>query len=296
MIDRACISLNSRCNLNCPYCHFASKKNNDHTRLNEFSSEEVTLFCRNLEEYIQRNDIALFKLGIVGSGEPLLSFDALKTIVEYYASSSIKNRMKMYVISNGTLLNDEIIAFFYKYRDLIELNISLDGDPEINERVRGKYPDLSLYKKAFGKMPKINAVVTKEIINNQERVLRFFVENGFSQVNFSKVFGVNEPSISISNKEYELFLSMAKTLGIESRQNIIKDKYDCAKYGRLCGVGKNNIFVTRTGVYPCGRFMDLKQFQIGCWNEPIDKLEARLSNLKPCPNGECYYEYNKVGI
>lgn len=296
MIDRACISLNSRCNLNCPYCHFASKKNNECTKLNEFSSKEVTRFCTNLDNYIREHNLEAFKLGIVGSGEPLLSFKALKTIVEHYANSDIKDKMKMYVISNGTLLNNEIVQFFYSNKNLVELNISLDGDPEINTKIRGVYPDLSLYKETFGRMPKINAVVTKEIIDNQERILRFFVENGFNQVNFSKVFGTKDSSICVSDEEYESFLAKAKLMGIESRQNVIEDKYDCAKYGRLCGVGRNNIFITRTGVYPCGRFMDLKQFQVGFWNEPIDTIETRLNGFEPCPRGECYYEYNKVGI
>ena len=296
MIDRACISLNARCNLNCSYCHFASKKNNQYTKINEFSVEEAKVFCGNLSKYIKNHNVPSFKLGIVGSGEPLLSFGALKAIVDYFSISDLKERIKMYVISNGTLLTEEMVRFFYEHKDIIELNISLDGDPEINKRLRGVYPDLSVYKDIFGRMPKINAVVTREIIDNQNRILSFFVENGFTHINFSKVFGTNDPTITISKEEYNAFLMNAKSLGVESRQNTIEEKYDCAKYGRLCGVGRNNLFITRTGVYPCGRFMDLKQFIVGEWNEPIDIIEKQLNKLEPCPKGECYYEFNKVGI
>lgn len=296
MIDRACISLNARCNLNCSYCHFASKKNNQYSKLNEFSIEEAELFCMNLSNYIIKHSISHFKLGIVGSGEPLLSFGVLKTIVVFFASSDLKDIVRMYVISNGTLLSKEIVYFFYKYKEIIELNISLDGDPEINKRLRGRFPDLSVYKGVFGKMPKINAVVTREIIENQNRIFSFFIENGFRQINFSKVFGSIDNSISISKDDYESFLTNAKAFGLDSRQNIIEEKFDCAKYGRLCGVGRNNIFIARTGVYPCGRFMDLKQFVIGEWCDTIDTIEEKLNKLVPCPKGECYYEFNKVGI
>ena len=295
MIDRACISLNARCNLNCAYCHFSSKKNNEQTKQNEFSIAEVCLFCQNLIDYIKQHNIISFKLGIVGSGEPLLSFDTLKCIVELFANSDVKNVIKMYVISNGTLLNKDIVEIFFRYKDIAELNISLDGDPEINMKLRGSWPNLSLYRDIFGTMPKINAVVTKEIINNQDRILDFFTKNGYKQINFSKVFGVNDPLISVNDDEYESFLSTAKTYGIESRQNIINKKYDCAKYGRLCGVGKNNIFITRTGVYPCGRFMNLREYVIGSWNDKIDDIEKNLQRFKPCPEGDCYYEFNKVG-
>ena len=294
MIDRACISLNARCNLRCVYCHFAKKKNNEASKLNEFTVEEVKVFCSNLYCYIKKNKIPSFKLGIVGSGEPLLSFDALKTIVNYFTNSDLRDNIKMYVISNGTLLNEEIVDFFYENKDIIELNISLDGDPEINKKLRGCFPDFSLYKDKFGHMPKINAVVTKEIILNQERMLSFFVNNSFEMINFSKVFATGDPNIIVSDEEYDSFLKNAQSKGIISRQNIIEKKYDCAKYGRLCGVGRNNIFITRTGIYPCGRFMDLKEYLLGNWNDSIKDIEIALTKFTPCPDGQCYYEYNKV--
>ena len=172
----------------------------------------------------------------------------------------------------------------------------MDGDYEINNKLRGCFPDLSSYSKKFGRMPKINAVVTKEIVLNQERVLSFFVKNGFSLVNFSKVFATDDPEISVSDDEYTAFLNLALEKGIVFRQNETIKKYDCAKYGRLCGVGKNNIFITKTGIYPCGRFMDLKEYIIGKWNDPLDVIESKLSAYKPCPDGDCYYEFNKVGI
>ena len=295
MIDRACISLNARCNLKCVYCHFAQKKNNKDSLANEFSVNDTKVFCQNLYKYIKNNNISVFKLGIVGSGEPLLSFKPLKTIVEYFANGDLKNNIKIYVISNGTLLSEEIINFFYLYKDIIELNVSLDGDPEINNKLRGCFPDLSLYEKKFGRKPKINAVVTKEIILNQHRILSFFIDNGYDMVNFSKVFATNNPNIMVSDKEYDSFLKLAQSKGITSRQNIIEKKYDCAKYGRLCGVGRNNIFITKTGVYPCGRFMNIKEYVVGEWDEPFEIIENRLSKLKPCPDGCCYFEYNKVG-
>lgn len=294
MIDRACISLNARCNLNCVYCHFAAKKNNSEAKANEFSCQEVRSFCQNLYFYIKDHNISLFKLGIVGAGEPLLSFSQLKTMVDFFDGSDLRDKIRMYTISNGTLLNDEIVNYFFNHKEAVELNISLDGDESINRRLRGSFPDLTKYLEKFGFMPKINAVVTKDVINNQDMVLSFFIKNGFNKINFSKVFAINDPTICVSNQEYNAFLLHAKELGITSRQNVIENKYDCAKYGRLCGVGKNNIYIAKTGVYPCGRFMDIKAYRIGSWNDSFDLLEKNLSRLTPCPRGECYFEYNKV--
>lgn len=295
MIDRVCISLNARCNLKCVYCHFANKKNNSASKLNEFGVKDVRVICANIYEYIKDNNIPAFKIGIVGSGEPLLSFDSLKEIVTYFADSDLKERIRMYVISNGTLLSEEIVEFFYEYKTIIELNISLDGDYETNNRLRGCFPDLSIYKKVFGVLPKINAVVTKEIIENKERILSFFVDNGFRMINFSKVFGTDNPDVAVQDNDYNNFLKDAQLRGIVSRQNSGERKYDCAKYGRLCGVGRNNIFITKTGVYPCGRFMDLKEHIIANWDESFETIVNRLSRYNPCPDDQCYFEYNKVG-
>ena len=294
MIDRACISLNARCNLKCVYCHFANKKNNALSRENEFTAKEAMIFCTNLYNYIKKYGIKLFKLGIVGSGEPLLSFGVLKTIVDFFASSDLKNNIKIYTISNGTLLTKNIINYFYENRDAIDLNISIDGDKTTNEKLRGFFPDFSMYKEKFGKMPIINAVVTKETIENRKQIVSFFVDNGFDKVNFSKVFATSDSSIMVKDKEYEQFLKYAKMRGIVSRQHSIETKYDCAKYGKLCGVGRNNIFFTKTGVYPCGRFMNIKKYNIGNWDTPIEEIEKKLHEIKPCPDGFCYFEYNKV--
>lgn len=296
MIDRACISLNSKCNLRCVYCHFADKKNNENSAKNEFTTDEVKLICKNLEEYIIKQGLSSFKLGIVGAGEPLLSFAQLKVIVEYFWNNALKHIIKMYVITNGTLLNREFVSFFYEYKDIIELNVSLDGDKQINSELRGSYPKFDEYVKLFGHLPKINAVVTKEIIENQERVLNFFISEEFRMINFSRVFGTSNPLVIVTSQEYESFLQKAQALGIITRQNTKKTNYDCAKYGRLCGVGRTNVFITKTGVYPCGRFMDIESYKIADWNESLLGVEERISKYHPCPDGECYYEYHKVGI
>ena len=296
MIDRACISLNARCNLNCSYCHFAAKKNNARAKDNEFSLDDVAMFCDNLRRYIADNGIKTFKLGIVGSGEPLLSFPQLKAIVRYFYDSEQQDHIKMYTITNGTLFNDEIIDFFYEYRSIIELNVSLDGDPEINKRLRGAFPNLEIYRRKFGVMPKVNAVVTKEIIRNQQRILSYFVNNDITKINFSKVFATDDPEVAVSDVEYAEFLARAKELGIESRQNVPTKRLDCAKYGNLCGVGRNNIFIAKTGIYPCGRFMDLAEYCFADWSEPLSDVEVKMKKFAACPDGECYFEYNKVGV
>ena len=52
MIDRACISLNAKCNLNCSYCHFGNKKNNFKKEENEFEKDQLKKIIENILNYI----------------------------------------------------------------------------------------------------------------------------------------------------------------------------------------------------------------------------------------------------
>ena len=41
--------------------------------------------------------------------------------------------------------------------------------------------------------------------------------------------------------------------------------------------------------------MDLKEYVIGKWDDQIANIEVNLSKFHTCPEGQCYYEFNKVG-
>ncbi len=51
-IDRVCISINNRCNLNCKYCHFHEKK--DAVKNNTM---DIIKILDNIVKYIESKDI-----------------------------------------------------------------------------------------------------------------------------------------------------------------------------------------------------------------------------------------------
>lgn len=119
MIDRACISLNARCNLNCEYCHFGEKKNAFKRSENEFTKNQLMKLMENIISYVQNSEMDIFKLGIVGSGEPLLNFEDIVLIVQLIKINKVDNKIKLYTITNGTLLTDEILSFFMTIKKLL---------------------------------------------------------------------------------------------------------------------------------------------------------------------------------
>jgi uncharacterized protein len=291
MIDRACISLNNRCNLKCRYCHFADKSN---IKDSELTPDDVIKVIRNIADYSTDNSLSKFKLGIVGSGEPLLSFTSLETIV--LEASKYGVLFSMYTITNGVSLTGEQLRFFQTHQDLIELNFSLDGNEDVHNFFRQGYDktinSINQYKKVFGKPPRINATVTRKSLQEKERLVSYLLENGFDRVNFSCVSAVSDSLIAIEKQEYEDFLEYCSQKGISMRQKRTGSEniYDCTMYGANCGVGHTNIFITKNGIYPCGRFFGLDDYRLGDFDTALRDIELSFNTLKPLNKGQCYFD------
>lgn len=113
------LELTYRCNLNCPYCYVGSERN---------KNELTTAEWKNVIDQLPFYSIAT----LVG-GEPLIRDDFID-ILEY-VSKKILN--KVHVVSNGILINDEIIKAFIRNK-LLLLSVSLDGYGKTHDTNRGK--------------------------------------------------------------------------------------------------------------------------------------------------------------
>ena len=288
MIDRACLSLNNGCNLRCKYCHFQDKQNGD----SEFEFSEVAEVIENAHSYCEQNGIKVFKLGIVGAGEPMLKKEELFALLEYVRDKKY-SEFKMYTITNGTLLANKDIERFYEHKERINVCFSLDGYEELHNYGRAAHSavmkSVETYKSVFGKAPNINATVNAISVRNKERLFAFFKENELLNVTFSKLVGYFDDDLYISDEEFALFMECAKKEGFVSRQFNCENVYDCTMYGRLCGVGRTNIFVTPEGVYPCGRFYKNNEYLLGDYNASFFEIEKAMRKFTPVENGECYY-------
>jgi uncharacterized protein len=100
---------------------------------------DVDRILYNILCYSRQKNIPVFKIGIVGAGEPLLNFNTLKHIIEYAEREDIDNTFAFYTITNGTLVNEEMLAFFYKNRKRITINFSLDGYEKLHNYGKGAF-------------------------------------------------------------------------------------------------------------------------------------------------------------
>lgn len=309
MIDRACISINSICDLNCKYCYFYERNVINTKCISSFTKNEVINILQNISEYSELNNIN-FKIGLVGSGEPLLSVNLIEEVLQWIDDNpAARERIKLYTISNGYAVKISTLEMLYKFKHLIDLSISLDGYKELHNYARVKkvngefigtydkvFKTICEHERIFGYKPSINITVHKQTIKNKDNLITYLIDNDFKNVTFSRLVDCEFEDLKITNDEFNEFIEWIESLNLQHKINVrnisVKGKkVDCSMYGAKCGVGQTNIFFSDKKVYPCGRFIGNSKYELSEYKDRISNIEKSFSKLVPltCEEG-CYYD------
>lgn len=162
------LELTYRCNLNCPYCYVGSERNK-----NELSTDEWKKVI---------DQLPFYSIATLVGGEPLLR----KDFVDIFAYTSKKIWGKVHVVSNGILINDEIIDAFIKYK-LLLLSVSLDGYGENHNKNRnreGIFDTIisnleNLKSKKKNQMVDIKTIVLENNLDDLVKLYKLCNEMGF---------------------------------------------------------------------------------------------------------------------
>lgn len=125
--------LTNNCNLKCSYC-YANKgayNKKGFVMSSETGKKSIDLLLESiLNQNLSEGEITFF------GGEPLLEKNLLINLLEYSSNKFISNnkKIKYTIITNGTLLDLEIIQLIKKYK--ISVIVSLDGDENIHNKNR----------------------------------------------------------------------------------------------------------------------------------------------------------------
>lgn len=111
--------LTYQCNLNCPYCYVGQER-----KKNEMTTEEWFKII---------DQIPFYSFVTLVGGEPLIRKDFIP-ILERTAKKTFG---KLNVVTNGVLINDEIIDAFIRTKMML-LSVSLDGYGENHDKNRNK--------------------------------------------------------------------------------------------------------------------------------------------------------------
>ena len=278
MIDRACISINNHCNLNCTYCHFHTPEKTEYLTENNMNVYKI---LNNIKNHIDKYNISGFKLGFVGNGEPLLDYDSLRAYINYISDYLADGRIAAYTITNGTLVTEEILYFFKTYK--VNIGFSIDGISQIHNKYRcnthiAVLDAIEMFRMVNGHYPSMNCTGSRDVLDRTEETIAFFEPFG-NKITFSRMIEKN----GITLYEFQNFLDKAKV-----KLNIRTGGYDCTMYGGMCGAGINNIFYANGKIYICGNCVDLPA--IADADTPLDMIKPDIPEFN---RNTCFREILK---
>jgi len=270
--------LTNQCNFRCKYCYVdkASQVMEDKTAF---------LIIDKVFEAVKKYGIKRIDLRF-GGGEPLLEFPKIKKILGYvnerYGELIKRSGINVIsrILSNGSLINEEIIQFIKENR--VKIAVSLDGPSEIHNKqrltVKGE-GTFDLVKRSLDLLrnAKISfnvlTVVASYNLESLPDLVKWFVENkiyfGFIFVRknpFTEydLMPTNEKMIKTFSKIYDyLFLNTPNYNITPAVTNLMPHRYDIFS-DNGCGVGRNFVPFDQNGdIYPCHTSFSQKELKIG---------------------------------
>lgn len=130
--NRTCtLMLTQSCNLHCSYCYEKHKTN----RYMDFATARRCV--EEQLEVVRAEDRFAWLMVELFGGEPLLNFPVIRELVSWSRARRHAVPMMFLIISNGTLLSEEIRAWFSLNKDMVSLALSYDGSAHLQQQQRG---------------------------------------------------------------------------------------------------------------------------------------------------------------
>ena len=203
--------LTSLCNFKCKYCFVESRieKNEDSFMSKEIAEKGIQLLKRNINEKYETTVIFY-------GGEPFLNFDVMEYIIK--RTKELKMNVKYNVVSNGSIINNEIINLIKDYN--IDLGISIDGLENTNDEMRIDNNNEGTFKKTISTISLlsqngvnfgISCTISKHNMEKLDEVINLLEEYNI------KGFGYNLPAENdnIVTSENEMQLIVKNLLKVE---------------------------------------------------------------------------------
>lgn len=283
VIKAICLHVAHDCNLACKYCFAGEGEYHGDRGLMSFEVGKRALDFL-IENSGTRKNLEVDFFG----GEPSLNFEVVKQLVLYGRSIEKEHgkNFRFTYTTNGIILTDEIIDFCNK--EMSNVVLSLDGRPEINDRMRVTRGGVGSYNTIVPKFQKfierrghkdyyIRGTYTHFNTDFASDILHM-ADLGFKEISIEPVvadpkepYALKESDLPTLLEQYEI---LAKEMIKRNKKGegftfyhymIDLDGGPCiVKRVSGCGVGTEYMAVTPNGdLYPCHQFAGDPNFLLG---------------------------------
>lgn len=162
--------LNERCNFKCKYCYSASGRSTA-----ELNMEQIKPM---LDYFLstRRRAVNDRTIMFMGGGEPALSWEILKDATLYARKVTIGSCVRPHfaITTNGSILNDEMIAFFKEHDFTVQL--SFEVLPDVQNEQRGFYDTVAANVKMLteaGVKNYLRSTITEKNVDRIPEMVRY---------------------------------------------------------------------------------------------------------------------------
>ncbi len=290
ILKALCLHISHDCNLRCNYCFAGTGPFGGDREHMSFEVGKAALDLL-LEGSGDKRNLEVDFFG----GEPLLNLDVVKRLVAYGEEQGPKIGKEIHftLTTNGINLDETASGFLNEHQ--IAVVLSLDGRPEINDRMRGR----GIYQQI---VPNFLNLVEGRNFNNYYLRGTFtsynldFCEDvkhlynlGFREISLEPVvslngdYRLNEEHLERIEKEYEYlaeyYLERRRAgVGFTFFHFEIDLEHGPCLPKRLtsCGAGFDYLAVTPAGdLFPCHQFVGRNEFRIGDVRQGIVRNDLR---------------------
>ncbi len=270
------LDISGSCNLNCIYCAESSTMpKREPMQLKTLNQAIDTIF--NWSD--KKSGISIH----LGSGEPLLNLKILRALDQRAKMRAQENNqdLSLYLTTNGTLLDDEIVTFLIKGN--WNVKISIDGNQVIHDQQRVDKTGKGTYSKIHPHVIKLSQQIpdrfsTTSVLchdTNPRDVFYAIVSLGVRRIEIVPIAAKEGSKLSLQKKDFDAY----KTFIFEYAQRIAQGEdlpINIRFHNRLlrtlgfknsrvpCSAGRTFFAVGPQGsIYPCFRFVGLSKYELG---------------------------------
>jgi len=263
-----------QCNLRCSYCYMV-RKNPDHRMPLDVARAAIDYLLTHRQLFAESEVVWDF----IG-GEPLLELPLIEQILEYVMLRAYKlnhpwfSRSLFAISTNGLLYRTPPVQrFIERYRDLLDITISIDGPENVHDRARvtasgrGSYQLISdaipLWLSQFPRASTKVTISRENLDDVTEAVLHLFglgIKRVLANVVFENVWHEGD-ELKFEQQLDRLGSAMLqtglwKTHSCTLFQREIGTPLDCRREGaNWCGSGRMLAVDAHGAFYPCVRFL-----------------------------------------
>lgn len=299
------INIAHKCNLKCIYCYANYGTYGTPSLMDETTAISTVHF---FEKFFSDHAILYTFFG----GEPLLNIKIIEVVCNEVKRLAPDKSRYFGMITNGTIFNNKILDLIKKFK--IHLTISIDGPPEVHDKLR-KFPNgKGSFSKIASNIEKIKKFCQNEIEIHYELTYTSLHESmGITKedcVSFLRkklglkngvIVDVTPPSEELAYLKPKFSAKKATLFNFLENPGVIEWYYPFLSYfihkkflKYICGIGVSHFTVATNGdIYPCQLFIGHSEFVLGNVKEFLflegkyEKAKEILSLWDKEKNEEC---------